>query len=156
MVREVVKASIKHIVDARVTKKYGRKVCEVCKSKPRGVTLQYHHKNMRNYDNVSSNIMLVCPNCHNKLHSKVKTHIHRNWDGSVLRVTRVKKKKKVVKKPKQKVGETVVKKLRDSSGKLRTYNVKKVATGKYKKTLVRPKRKVVKRRKRKSSSLFDF
>ncbi len=155
MVREPIKASIKKLVDVRVKKKHGRLVCEKCKSKPRGVTLQYHHKNMKNYDNTSSNIMLVCPNCHTILHNKVKTHIHRDLFGNKTRVTRVRKKKIIPKVKKQKVGETVVKKLKDSSGKLRSYNVKKIATGKYKKTLVKPKKKPAKK-KRSSNSFFKW
>ncbi len=147
--RKVPSACIKKIVQAKVKKKFGRIVCEKCGKKPRGVNLEYHHKNMRNYDTRSTNLILVCPTCHRRLDGKYTKRVHRDpWGGK--RVTRVKKKKKKPKVKKQKVGETIIKKLKDSSGKLRSYKVKKIAKGKYKKTLVNPKRKVTKR-KRKTS-----
>jgi len=52
-----------------VEDKYGGK-CAVCKSKPRGVTLQIHHKNGKNNDNRSSNLVLLCPNHHYAKHTR--------------------------------------------------------------------------------------
>jgi len=45
------------------------------------------------------------------------------------------------------IGKTIKKKFRDSTGKLKSYKVTKLARGKYKKTLIRPKPKVKKRRR---------
>ena len=154
MVRRLPNALMKRKVRQRVKKKFGRIVCEVCGKKPRGINLEYHHKNMRNYDTRASNLMLVCPNDHKKLDNKFTKRVHRDLFGN-KRITRVKKKRKKPKAKKQKVGEVIIKKLKDSSGKLRSYSVKKIARGKYKRTLVRPKRKVAKRRKRKTN-IFGF
>ena len=52
-----------------VENKYYNK-CAVCKQKPRGVTLQFHHINGKNNDNRLSNLMLLCPNHHYGKHSK--------------------------------------------------------------------------------------
>jgi uncharacterized protein YbaR (Trm112 family) len=142
-------AKQKKQVQARVKKEFGRIVCEKCGSKPRGVNLEYHHKNMRNYDTRPNNLVLVCPTCHKRLDNKYTKRVHRDVFGN-KRVTRVKKKKPKPKIKKQKVGETIIKKLKDSSGKLRSYKVKKLARGKYKRTLVSPKIKVKKRKKRSS------
>lgn len=150
MVRKLLNALIKKKVRQKVKKKFGRVVCEVCGKKPRGVNLEYHHKNMRNYDTRPSNLMLVCPTCHKRLDNKYAKRVHWDWFGN-KRITRVKKKRKKPKVKKQKVGEIIVKKLKDGSGKLRSYKVKKIARGKYKRTLVRPKRKVTKRRKRRTN-----
>ncbi|MBN2458295.1 hypothetical protein JXB31_04155 [Candidatus Woesearchaeota archaeon] len=136
-------ALMKKRVQERVKKKFGRVVCEHCGKKPRGITLKYAHKNRRNYETTSTNLLLLCGHCHEKYDKKVTVRVHRGLFSN--RVTRVKKKKPKPKVKKQKVGEIIVKKLKDSLGKLRSYKVKKLAKGKYKKTLVRPKKKVTKR-----------
>lgn len=60
-------AKRKHEVEDKYNKK-----CAVCKKKPKGVTLQFHHKNMKNNDNRLSNLELLCPNHHYQKHSKGK------------------------------------------------------------------------------------
>ena len=52
-----------------VEEKYKNK-CAVCKKKPKGVTLQIHHKNGKNSGNRLSNLELLCPNHHYSKHSK--------------------------------------------------------------------------------------
>jgi len=55
----------RHEVEA----KYHNK-CAVCKLKPKGVTLQIHHKNGNNRDNSLKNLELLCPNHHYGKHAK--------------------------------------------------------------------------------------
>jgi len=63
--RVPIKAKRKHEVEDRYNNK-----CAVCKEKPRGVTLQIHHKNGKNSDNSLKNLELLCPNHHYAKHSK--------------------------------------------------------------------------------------
>ena len=101
--RERVPAKVKNQVKDRVKKKYGRLVCEVCKKKPRGVTLQYHHKNMKNTDNRPNNIQLLCPNHHSLKHKKKYRKQYRDITGRVraTRLVRKKSKKKKTRKRRQ-------------------------------------------------------
>ena len=84
-----------------VENKYNKK-CAVCKKKPSGVTLQIHHKNMKNNDNKLSNLELLCPNDHIARHSKAFRRVYKDSFGN-KRLTRLvkkkpKKKKKCVRK----------------------------------------------------------
>ncbi|MFH0701121.1 MAG: HNH endonuclease signature motif containing protein [Candidatus Woesearchaeota archaeon] len=46
--------------------------CQKCKCLLKGLKPHMHHKNGNHSDNRSSNILLVCPNCHSKLHRNMK------------------------------------------------------------------------------------
>ncbi len=100
MVRKLINAFRKKKVQTRVKKKFGRIVCEHCKKKPRGVKLEYAHKNRRNYDDRAVNYLLLCPECHRRYDNKVTIRVHRDFFG-VYRITRVKRPKKVKKRRKK-------------------------------------------------------
>jgi 5-methylcytosine-specific restriction endonuclease McrA len=44
--------------------------CSKCKHLLKGVKPHIHHKNHNPSDNRPSNLMLLCPNCHSKVHRK--------------------------------------------------------------------------------------
>lgn len=84
--------------------------CESCRKKPRGVTLQFHHKNMKPTDNRLSNIQLLCPNCHARKHKMFKKVKTESWLGEErVRIKRVGKKPgRKSKYRRKKVGETLL------------------------------------------------
>jgi len=97
--RESLPASKKKAVRERVKRKYGRIVCEVCRKKPRWVTLEFHHKNMKNSDNKLDNLQLLCPNHHKQKHGKYKRKVYRDsLTGRQYYTRKVKRKPKKVKK----------------------------------------------------------
>ena len=46
--------------------------CQKCKHSLKGLKPHIHHKNGNPKDNRPSNLILVCPNCHSKLHRNMK------------------------------------------------------------------------------------
>jgi len=46
--------------------------CQKCKRSLKGLKPHIHHKNGNPKDNKPSNLILVCPNCHSKLHRSMK------------------------------------------------------------------------------------
>jgi hypothetical protein len=46
--------------------------CQNCKHSLKGLKPHIHHKNGNPKDNRKSNLILVCPNCHSKLHRNMK------------------------------------------------------------------------------------
>ncbi len=44
--------------------------CEKCHTSLKGLKPDIHHKNQDPGDNRKVNLMVVCPNCHRKLHTK--------------------------------------------------------------------------------------
>jgi len=44
--------------------------CEKCKTSLQGLKPDIHHKNMNPSDNRKANLIVLCPNCHRKIHSK--------------------------------------------------------------------------------------
>ena len=46
--------------------------CQKCKRSLKGLKPHIHHKNGNPKDNKSSNLILVCPNCHSELHRTMK------------------------------------------------------------------------------------
>lgn len=46
--------------------------CQKCKHALKGLKPHIHHKNGNPKDNRQSNLILVCPNCHSKLHREMK------------------------------------------------------------------------------------
>ena len=92
--REPIPAKRKHEVEARVIKKYGRIVCEQCGKKPRNVTLEFHHINMKNSDNRVSNIQLLCPNHHRGKHGKKRRKVYRDMLERKYYSRLIKKKRK--------------------------------------------------------------
>lgn len=93
--REPIPADKKRAVRQRAGNK-----CEVCRKKPRGVTLQFHHKNMKNDDNRLSNIQLLCPNHHTAKHKKARRKVYRDVLGNPIS-SRIIKKKRASGKPKK-------------------------------------------------------
>jgi len=80
-----------------VEEKYNHR-CAVCKEKPHGITLQIHHKNMKNNDNRLSNLELLCPNHHIQRHSKAFRRVYyKPTLLGVKKTTRLIKKKPKVK-----------------------------------------------------------
>lgn len=73
-----------------------------------GVRPHFHHKNMNPKDNRKSNIIAVCPTCHDKIHQKLKKKIVKKVDslgfvcGTTTRI--------VGKTPKKKKSKTKTKK----------------------------------------------
>jgi 5-methylcytosine-specific restriction endonuclease McrA len=51
--------------------------CQNCGSFLKGLKPHIHHKNGNPRDNKQSNLILVCPNCHSKLHREMKPKTHR-------------------------------------------------------------------------------
>ena len=68
-----------------------------CKVKNSYVTLQIHHKNMKNDDNRLSNLMVLCPTHHTKIHQRLKRKVTRNILGAEVSSRIVKTKKKASK-----------------------------------------------------------
>lgn len=64
--REQIPAKIKHEVENRAKGKCEWKGCKETKY------LDFHHKDMINYNNKPSNIMYVCPTHHRAMHDKYK------------------------------------------------------------------------------------
>lgn len=46
--------------------------CQKCKRVLKGLKPHIHHKNGNPKDNRQSNLILVCPNCHSKLHRNMR------------------------------------------------------------------------------------
>jgi len=44
--------------------------CEKCKTSLKGLIPDIHHKNLDPSDHRKVNLIVICPNCHRKLHSK--------------------------------------------------------------------------------------
>ena len=44
--------------------------CEKCKTSLKGLTPDIHHKNLDPSDHRKVNLIVICPNCHRKIHSK--------------------------------------------------------------------------------------
>lgn len=44
--------------------------CEKCKTSLKGLTPDIHHKNLNPSDHRKVNLLVICPNCHRKIHSK--------------------------------------------------------------------------------------
>ena len=72
--RESISAEIKKIVKERSKNKCEWKGCKETKY------LDFHHKNMVNYDNKPLNIMLVCPTHHRAMHDKYKKVVTKHDD----------------------------------------------------------------------------
>ncbi|HLD72313.1 MAG TPA: HNH endonuclease signature motif containing protein [Candidatus Nanoarchaeia archaeon] len=47
--------------------------CQKCRDPLKGLKPHIHHKNGNPTDNRSGNLILVCPNCHSKLHRNMKS-----------------------------------------------------------------------------------
>jgi len=94
----------KHLLD------YQKGKCWKCKKsfKRMNVRTYIHHKNLNPKDNRISNLALVCPNCHDKIHQKEKK-VRKKVTGplgfSEYRVVKTK-----TKKPKKKSKKTTRKK----------------------------------------------
>ena len=58
----------------KVLLKYQDGKCWMCKRsfKEMSVRPVLHHKNLNPNDNRISNLVLICPNCHDKIHQKIK------------------------------------------------------------------------------------
>jgi len=80
----------------KVIEKYkGR--CAICGLKrPR---LRIHHKNMNPSDNRPSNLLPLCPNCHDDIHDKKRIKVYRNMIGGIDKTKVVRKSKKTKKIP---------------------------------------------------------
>jgi hypothetical protein len=74
--REPIPAKKKQEVRERARNK-----CEVCHKKPYCVTLEFHHKNMKNNDNSLSNLQLLCPNHHKQKHASARRKYYRDILG---------------------------------------------------------------------------
>lgn len=85
--------------------------CEVCGLDfvKEGVRPHFHHKDGNPKNNKPSNLIVVCPNCHSKLH-KWKTVEERDMFGFV-----VKKRKLVTIKPKKQKASKKSKKIKKKS-----------------------------------------
>jgi len=77
----------------KVRERAGNK-CEVCHKKPYAVTLEFHHKNMKNSDNRLSNLQLLCPTHHRQKHGRVRRKVYRDALGREYYSRQVKKKPK--------------------------------------------------------------
>jgi hypothetical protein len=75
----------------KVREKAGNK-CEVCRKKPYRVTLEFHHKNMKNDDNRPSNLQLLCPTHHKQKHAQARRKVYRDIMGRKYYTRLVKKK----------------------------------------------------------------
>lgn len=87
--REPIPADKKRAIMERAGNK-----CEVCHKKPRGVPLEFHHKNMKNDDNRLSNLQLLCPNHHRQKHTKARRKVYRDVLGNPITSRIIRKKKK--------------------------------------------------------------
>jgi len=72
----------------------------------KGVRPILHHKNLNPKDNRPSNLVVVCPDCHDKIHQKerkVRKKVISSWGVPEYRVVKIKNKtKKKTKKRKKK------------------------------------------------------
>jgi len=68
--------------------------CEVCHEKPYRVTLEFHHKNMKNSDNRLSNLQLLCPTHHRQKHARARRKVYRDRLGRKYYSRLVKKRPK--------------------------------------------------------------
>ena len=87
--------------------------CQKCRKsfKQLGVRPHYHHKNGKRWEAKMSNFMIICPNCHDKLHEYQKVKVSDGWGGTHTKIKlvtkKVKKKGPKPKKKRVKVGETI-------------------------------------------------
>jgi 5-methylcytosine-specific restriction endonuclease McrA len=87
----------------RAVRERARNKCEVCHKKPYGVTLEFHHKNMRNSDNRLSNLQLLCPNHHRLKHSRARRKVTTDELGRThSRIVKKKQQTKSKTKPRKK------------------------------------------------------
>jgi len=62
---------IKHGTRTNILADSGAK-CQKCGNPLKGLKPHIHHKNGNPRDNKLSNLILLCPNCHSKLHRQMK------------------------------------------------------------------------------------
>lgn len=100
----------------KVLLKYQDGKCWMCKKSFKDMKVRpvLHHKNLDPKDNRISNLVLICPNCHDKIHQKVKK-VRKRVTGPLgfpeYRVVKVKgnTRKKTKKKKKKPVGTLNIK-----------------------------------------------
>ena len=95
------------ISDKKFLLEHQKGKCWKCKKsfKRMGVRPILHHKNLNPEDNRISNLVLICPNCHDKIHQKEKK-VRKKVTGPLglpeYRVVKVKTKTKKLKRKKTK------------------------------------------------------
>jgi hypothetical protein len=146
--KHVRKSDREHLLD------YQKGKCGRCKQsfKRKGVRPKVHHKNLNPKDNRIVNLVLVCPDCHDKIHQKekkVRKVVSDGWGGTEIRVVKVKPKKTVKKKAKP----TTKKKKKLPRKKIAKKTTTKKKTTKRKTTKKATRKKTVKKKTSKKKAV---